>query len=60
MQYFNDRIENFGADYYLCMQNNCNLFHVHNWIQFLSQCIDTITNHNFELKEMTQLNCILT
>ena len=45
MQYFNDRIENFDADYYLCMQNNCNLFHVHNWIQLLSQ---------------TQLNCILT
>jgi putative transposase len=38
-QYFKDRIENFD-DYYPCMQIECNLFHVHNWIQFfLCQCI---------------------
>ena len=27
-QYFKDRIENFD-DYYSCMQNECNLFHVY-------------------------------
>ena len=31
--YFKDRIENFD-DYYSCMQNECNLFYVYNWIQF--------------------------
>src|SRR5512147_2990435 len=34
MQYFKDRTENFD-DYYPCMQKDeCNLLHVHNWIQF--------------------------
>jgi len=32
-QYFKDRIEDFD-DYYPCMENDCNLFHVYNWIQF--------------------------
>ena len=35
-QYFKDRMESFD-DYYPCIQkeeNECNLFHVHNWIQF--------------------------
>src|SRR5574342_1158485 len=32
-QYFKDRIENFD-DYYPCIQDECNLFHLHNWIQF--------------------------
>jgi hypothetical protein len=33
-QYLKDRIESFD-DYYSCMQkeNECNLFHVHNWVQ---------------------------
>jgi len=51
-QYFKDRIENFD-DYYPCMKDECNLFHVHNWIQFfVSMYNDTITNINdFEVKE---------
>src|ERR671915_1399627 len=34
-QYFKDRIESFD-DYYPCMhqKDECNLFHVYNWIQF--------------------------
>ncbi len=41
-----DRIERFD-DYYPCMQNECNLFHVHNWIQFfVSMYNDTIANKN--------------
>ncbi len=37
-QYFKDRTEGFD-DYYPCMKDECNLFHVHNWIQFLFLCI---------------------
>jgi len=54
-QYFKDRIESFD-DYYPCMQKEqCNLFHVHNWIQFfVSMYNDTIANDNndFWLKEV--------
>ena len=32
-QYFKDRTESFD-DYYPCMLDECNLFHVYNWIQF--------------------------
>ncbi|MFB5598705.1 MAG: DDE-type integrase/transposase/recombinase, partial [Nitrososphaeraceae archaeon] len=32
-QYLKDRIESFD-DYYPCRREECNLFHVHNWIQF--------------------------
>ena len=49
-QYFKDRIECFD-DYYPCMQkeNECNLFHVHNWIQFfVSMYNDTIANNNYD------------
>ena len=53
-QYFKDRTESFD-DYYPCMnKDECNLFHVHNWIQFfVSIYNDTITNNNcnFGLKE---------
>ena len=31
--YFKDRTKNFD-NYYPCVKNECNLFHVHNWIQF--------------------------
>ena len=46
MQYFKDRTECFD-DYYPCMQKEeCNLFHVHNWIQFfVSMYNDTIANN---------------
>ena len=53
-QYFKDRIESFD-DYYPCVQIECNLLHVHNWIQsFVSMYNDTITNNNnnFGLKEV--------
>jgi putative transposase len=53
-QYFKDRIEGFD-DYYPCMQNDCNLLHVHNWIQlFVSMYNDTTTtrNNEFEIKLM--------
>jgi putative transposase len=52
-QYFKDRIESFD-DYYPCVKNECNLFHVHNWLQFfVSMYNDTITNNNdFELWEV--------
>jgi putative transposase len=52
-QYLKDRIESFD-DYYPCMQEECNLLHVHNCIQFfVSIYNDTITNNNndFELEE---------
>ena len=46
-QYFKDRIENFD-DYYPCMQDNCNLLHVHNWIHFfVSVYNDTIYKNNY-------------
>ncbi|MDR4512061.1 MAG: hypothetical protein MRJ93_10210 [Nitrososphaeraceae archaeon] len=53
-QYFKDRIESFD-DYYPCKQIECNLFHVHNWIQFFTSMYnDVITNNNnnFWLKEV--------
>ena len=49
-QYFKDRTENFD-DYYPCIQkeeNECNLLHVHNWIQFfVSMYNDTISNKDY-------------
>ena len=60
-QYFKDRIESFD-DYYPCRQrkdNGCNLFHVHNWIQFfVSMYNDTIANNinYFELEEVKMLS----
>ena len=57
-QYFKDRIESFD-DYYPCMQIECNLFHVHNWIQFfVSMYNDTITNNNYDF-ELKEVNIIL-
>jgi putative transposase len=53
-QYFKDRTESFD-DYYPCMQDECNLFHVYNWIQFfVSMYNDTIANntYDFGLKEV--------
>ena len=50
-QYFKDRIENFD-DYYPCMVDECNLFHLYNWIQFfVTMYNDTTTRNNeFEIK----------
>ena len=42
-QYFKDGTESFD-DYYPCIRkdNECNLFHIHNWIQyFVSMYNDT-------------------
>jgi len=51
-QFLKDRIESFD-DYYPCRQEECNLFHVHNWIQFfISMYNETIANNNhFELEK---------
>ena len=52
MQYFKDRMESFD-DYYPCIQkeeNECNLLHVHNWIQFfVSMYNDTIANNKLSI-----------
>ena len=43
-QYLKDRIESFD-DYYPCMQKGeCNLFHVHNWIQFFVSMYNDTTS----------------
>jgi putative transposase len=58
-QYFKDRIECFD-DYYPCMQNECNLFHVHNWIQFfVSMYNDTIYKNDFIIQLQEEVNKIL-
>jgi len=51
-QFLKDRIESFD-DYYPCRQEECNLFHVHNWIQFfISMYNDIIANNNhFEFRK---------
>ncbi|MDX1371615.1 MAG: hypothetical protein R3321_04055 [Nitrososphaeraceae archaeon] len=58
-QYLKDIIESFD-DYYPCIkEEECNLFHVQNWIQFfISMYNDAIANNNhFEFKE--EVNIIL-
>ncbi|MDR4512496.1 MAG: DDE-type integrase/transposase/recombinase [Nitrososphaeraceae archaeon] len=53
-QFLKDRIESFD-DYYPCIKEECNLFHVYNWIQFfVSMYNDMIVNnnHDFLLKEV--------
>ena len=42
-QYFKDRTESFD-DYYPCMQDECNLFHVYNWIQFFISMYNDTTS----------------
>ena len=60
-QYFKDRTESFD-DYYPCRQqrenSECNLLHVHNWIQFFISIYNdtTINNNDFELKEVRILS----
>ena len=55
---FKDRIESFD-DYYPCMQMECDLFHVHNWIQFfVSMYNDTIANNSDDF-ELGAVNIIL-
>jgi putative transposase len=59
-QYFKDRTENFD-DYYPCIQRDdeCNLFHVYNWIQFfVSMYHDTIANNNTYDLKVTEVRLI--
>jgi putative transposase len=58
-QYFKDRIECFD-DYYPCFKNECNLFHVYNWIQFfVSMYNATIYNDKFIINLQEEVNKIL-
>ena len=50
-QYFKDRTESFD-DYYPCVKNECNLFHVHNWIQFFVSMYNDKTFENYFNNEL--------
>ena len=50
-QYFKDRTELFD-DYYPCVKNECNLFHVHNWIQFFVSMYNDTTFENYFINEL--------
>ena len=52
-QYFKDRTESFD-DYYPCMQIECNLFHVHNWIQFFVSIYNNKTFENYFINELNE------
>jgi len=54
-QYFKDRTEGFD-DYIPCMENDCNLFHVYNWIQFffVSMYNDTTSKKNYFINELNE------
>lgn len=49
--YFKDRNENFD-DYYPCMEDECNLSHVYNLIQFLSLYNNTTSMKNYSINEL--------
>ena len=58
-QYLKDRIESFD-DYYPCIKEECNLFHVHNWIQlFASMYNDTRIANNKDGFLLKEVNIIL-
>ena len=50
-QYFKDRTESFD-DYYPCVKNECNLFHVHNWIRFFVSMYNDKTFENYFINEL--------
>src|SRR5574342_269615 len=54
-RYFKDRIESFD-DYYPCMQkkDECNLFHVYNWIQFFVIIYNDTTFENYFINELNE------
>ena len=57
-QYLKDRVESFD-DYYPCITNECNLFHVYNWIQFfVTMYNDTIANNNNSYFELTEVRIL--
>ena len=53
-QYFKDRTESFD-DYYPCMQDECNLFHVYNWIQFFVSMYNDTTFENYFINELNEM-----
>ena len=58
-QYFKDRIENFD-DYYPCLKDEYNLFHVYNCIQFFVSMYNyTIVNNNYDLELVEEVNIFL-
>ncbi|HJT84292.1 MAG TPA: hypothetical protein VJ697_07405 [Nitrososphaeraceae archaeon] len=50
-QYFKDRTESFD-DYYPCVKNECNLFHVYNWIQFFVSMYNDTISENYFINEL--------
>ena len=53
-QYFKGRTENFD-DYYPCIRNECNLFHVYDWIQFfVSMYNDTKSKKNYFINKLNE------
>jgi hypothetical protein len=53
---FKNRIESFD-DYYPCIQKDeCNLFHVYNWIQFFVSMYNdtTSTNNNYFVNQLQE------
>ena len=53
-QYFKDRTES-SYEYYPCMQDENNLFHVNNWLQFfISIYYDTISKRNYFINELNE------
>ena len=50
-QYFKDRIECFD-DYYPCIRSECNLFHVHNWIQFFVSIYNDSQSENYFINQL--------
>ncbi|HET8792332.1 MAG TPA: hypothetical protein VFM31_00950, partial [Nitrososphaeraceae archaeon] len=59
-QYFKDRTESFD-DYFPCTsRNECNLFHVHNWVQFfVSMYNNTVYKNDFIIQLQEEVNIIL-
>ncbi len=52
-QYFKDRTESFD-DYYPCVKDECNLFHVYNWIQFFVSMYNDTTFENYFINELNE------
>ena len=52
-QYFKVRTKGFD-DYYSCMEEECNLFHVYNWIQFFVSMYNDTTFENYFINELNE------
>ena len=52
-EYFKDRIESFDH-YYPCTRNECNLFHVPNWVQFFVSMYNDTTIENYFVNELNE------